>query len=210
MNLRVSCENDSAVLALTSPLPFPRPPKKKIHNPPKTSPHQDFSSPGHCPRDRSHEQPPSTNQLRGPHRRFVSGTNNRARVTDIKNTSLQALLPLHGHSVRDVSPNQRNRDVFPHNGPELFAHPPRSGGQPTHPVPLPCPGSKRSTRRQNPQKPFMTYDKVSGQIVTQLIQREFCQGVKLRGCVTGCSAKKLEEPITIGTFTELLLHGWKK
>ena len=56
----------------------------------------------------------------------------------------------------------------------------------------------------------MKYGKVSGQIVTQLIQREFCQGVKLRGCVTGCSAKKLEEPITIGTFTELLLHGWKK
>ncbi len=155
MNPCVSCENDSAVLALTSPLPLPRPLKKKIHRPPKTSPHQDFSSPVYCPRDRSHEQSPSTNQLSGPRRRFVSGTNNRARVRDIKNTSLQALLPLHGHSVGGVSPKQRNRDACPDNGPELSSHPSRSGGQPVLLFPLSHPDSKRSTQRQNPQRPFI-------------------------------------------------------
>ncbi len=125
----------------------PPSPQEKNPQPPKTPPHQDFSSPVYFLRDRSHEQPPSTNQLRGPRRRFVSGTNNRARVCDIKNKTLQALLPLHGHSVRGVSQNQRNRDACPHHGPELCTHPPRSGGQPAHPPPLPCPGSKRSTRR---------------------------------------------------------------
>ncbi len=123
----------------------------------KTPPHQDFSSPVRCPRDRSHEQPPSTNQLRGPHRRFVSGTNNRARVSVIKNTSLQALLSLHGHSVRGVSPNQHNRDTCPYNGSDLSVHPSRSGGQPDHLSPLPCPGSKRSTRRQNPPRSFIFF-----------------------------------------------------
>ena len=38
-------------------------------------------------------------------------------------------------------------DVCPQNGPELSVHPSRSGGQPVHLSPLPCPGSKRSTRR---------------------------------------------------------------
>ena len=116
---RVSCENDSVVLDLTSPLP------------------------------------PSTNQLCGPRRRFVSGTNNREHVNVIKNTSLQALLPLDGYSVRGVSPNQRNRDTCPHNGPELSAHPSRSVGQPDHPSPLPHPDSKRSARNQNPQRSFI-------------------------------------------------------
>ena len=71
--------------------------------------------------------------------------------------TLQDLLPLHGHIVCGVSPNQRNRDACPHNGSELSAHPTRSGGQPDHPPPLPRPGSKRSTRRQNPQKPFIFF-----------------------------------------------------
>jgi hypothetical protein len=69
----------------------------------------------------------------------------------------QALLPLHGRSDRGVSPNQRNDDACPHNGPELSAHPPRSGGTPAHLSPLPCPGSKRATRRQNPQRPFIFF-----------------------------------------------------
>ena len=123
--------------------PPPPPQEKPSTTYPKTPPHQDFSSPVHCSRDRSHEQPP--------------GTNPRARVSVIKNTSLQALLPLNGYSVRGVSPNQRNRDVFPHTGPELSAHPPRSGGHPDHLSSLPCPDSKRSTRRQNPQSPFIFF-----------------------------------------------------
>ena len=46
LNPCVSCENDSAVLALVSPLPLPRPPKKNHPQPTqkrmpiKTSPHQ--------------------------------------------------------------------------------------------------------------------------------------------------------------------------
>ena len=103
--------------------------QEKNPQPPKTPPHQDFSSPVHCTRDRSHEQTPSTNQLCGPHRKFVPGVNNRAR----------------------------NHDASPHNGTELSDHPPRSGGQPDHPVRLPRPGSKRSTRRRNPQNAFIFF-----------------------------------------------------
>ena len=36
----------------------------------------------HCPRGRFPEQPPSTNDLRGPRRGFVTGTNKRPRVLD--------------------------------------------------------------------------------------------------------------------------------
>ena len=46
-------------------------------------------SPIHCPRDRSHECPPSTNQLHGPHRGFVSGVNKSLYVNVIKNTHLK-------------------------------------------------------------------------------------------------------------------------
>ena len=157
MELASSPKNVSVVVPWSSSSPPPPPQEKNIHRLPNTSPHQDLSSPVLCPRDRSHDQPPSTNQLYGPHRRFVSGVNNRARVSTMKNTSFQALLPLYGHIVRDVSPNQRNRDACPHNGPELSAHPPRSGDQPSPLSPLPRPGSKRSTRRLIPQKPFIFF-----------------------------------------------------
>ena len=43
----------------------------------------------HWPRDRSHDQSPSTNQLCGPHRGFVSGTNKWTRVSTVKNTNLK-------------------------------------------------------------------------------------------------------------------------
>jgi hypothetical protein len=39
-----------------------------------------------CPRGRFPEQSPSTNDLRGPRRGFVSGTNKRPRVSTVKNT----------------------------------------------------------------------------------------------------------------------------
>ena len=56
-----------------------------------------------------------------------------------------------------VSPNQHNHDGHPHNGSEISSHPSRSGGQPTHLSPLPCPGSKRSTRSQNPKRSFIFF-----------------------------------------------------
>jgi hypothetical protein len=60
-NPHVSGENDSTVLTLTCPLPLPLLLKEQtIHNLPKTPPHEDFS-PVLFPRDRSHEQTPSTN-----------------------------------------------------------------------------------------------------------------------------------------------------
>ena len=105
-------------LCSTCPAESSSPPQEKPSTTyPKTPPHQDFSSPVCGPRDRSHDQPPSTNQLRSPRRRFVTGTNKRSCVSVIKNTPLQALLPPHGHD-RDVSPNQRSRDACPDNGAE--------------------------------------------------------------------------------------------
>ena len=59
--------------AFSSPPP-PRP-EKTIHNLPKTPSHQTSSSPMRCPRGRFPEQSPSTNELRGPLRGFVPGTN---------------------------------------------------------------------------------------------------------------------------------------
>ncbi len=64
---------------LTCPGAFSSPPrpaqKKTIQNLPKTPSHQTSSSPMRCPRGRFPEQPPSTNELRGPRRGFVTGTN---------------------------------------------------------------------------------------------------------------------------------------
>ena len=114
-----------------------------------------------CPKDRSHDQTPSTNQLCGPHRGFVPGTNKRVRVSVIKNTPLKPSCHRTGtatvanptrnmtmssedrvpyqespnKTIRTSIPqNQRNRDAYPHNGPDLSTHPPRSGKQPERPV----------------------------------------------------------------------------
>ncbi len=82
-NPYVSCENDSAILALVSLLPLPRPPKKKTSTtypkrlPIKTSPQQ-CAVPGIDPMS---TETPSTNQLCGPRRRFVTGTNKRHVLT---------------------------------------------------------------------------------------------------------------------------------
>ena len=128
-------------------LPLDLSDEKTIHNLPKTDPHQDFSSPGLCPRDRSHEQTPSTmpphghNDRGAPHQEcdyVVRGSFSPPRAIQ---QTIRTIIPL----------NQHNRDTCPHNGSELFAHPPRSGGQPVHLSPLLCPGSKSSTRRQNPK-----------------------------------------------------------
>ena len=96
------------------------------------------------PRDRSHGQTPSTNQLHGPHRGFVSGTNKRPPVSDIKNTHLNpschhtgttttrptqdcdyvvrgSCSPPRSRSKKTIRTriphNKRNRDVCPSNGP---------------------------------------------------------------------------------------------
>ncbi len=54
--------------------PSPAPPRKKLSTTyPKTTPHQDLLITSVWPRDRLPGQLPSTNQLRGPHRGFVSG-----------------------------------------------------------------------------------------------------------------------------------------
>ena len=157
MNPSVSCENDSAVLALTSPLSLPLPPKKKIHNHPKrllikTSPHQ-CDAPGIDPMSSPHLRINCTD----PTEDSCPGRITVRVLTPSRTFRFQTLLPLYGHSDRGVSPNQRTGDTCPHNEPELSSHPSRSGGQPAHLSPLPHPGSKRSTRRQNPQKPFIFF-----------------------------------------------------
>ena len=70
--------------ASSSPPP-PRP-EKTLHNLPKTPSHKASKSPMLCPMGRFPEQPPSANELRGPRRGFVPGTNKRPRVSTVKNT----------------------------------------------------------------------------------------------------------------------------
>ncbi len=63
----------------------------KIHNLPKKTPHQVFFSPMSWPRDGSHRQRPPTNQLYGPCRGFVTGSNKRPGVQTIRNTHLNPI-----------------------------------------------------------------------------------------------------------------------
>ena len=133
---------------------FPPPPRpeKTIHNLPKTPSHQTSSSPMRCPRGRFPEQPPSTNELRGPRRGFVPGTNKRLRVSTVKNTHFKPSCHRADTTTKHF-PHQMQPDVCLRNGPGLPAHPPQSGGQPPHLPLLPRTGVKKPTRRQDSQKP---------------------------------------------------------
>jgi hypothetical protein len=56
------------------------------------------------------EQPPSTNQLRGPRRRFVPGANKRPRVYVVKNTHLKPSCHRVGNNDRSFpTPNATRR-----------------------------------------------------------------------------------------------------
>ena len=106
---------------LTSPLPLPHPPKKKIHNHPKrllikTSPHQ-CADPGIDP-------------MGIPHLRINCAD-----------------------PAEDSCPGRITVLVLVSSRTRLS----KSGGQPAPLSPLPRPGSKRSTRRQNPQRPFIFF-----------------------------------------------------
>ncbi len=80
---------DPAEFALTLALPPPF--LQEIHPQPtqKCLPIKTSSSPMRWPRFRFPEKTPSTNQLCGPPRRLVSGTNKRPRVCVVKNTNLK-------------------------------------------------------------------------------------------------------------------------
>jgi hypothetical protein len=93
--------------------PPPSRPEKTIHNLPKTPSHQTSSSPMRCPRGRFPEQPPSTNELCGPRRGFVPGTNKRPRVTTVK-TRISSLLPSRDTTTKHF-PHQTQPDVCPCN-----------------------------------------------------------------------------------------------
>jgi hypothetical protein len=99
-----------------------------------------------CPRGRFPEQPPSTNELCGPLRGFVPGTNKGPRVGVVKNTHLKASCHRVGTTTKHF-PHQTQPDVCPRNWPGLPAHPSQSGDQPDHLPLLPRTGVKRSTRR---------------------------------------------------------------
>jgi hypothetical protein len=103
------------------------------------------------PRNRFPGQCPSTNQLCGPRRGFVSGTNRRPRVYDIKNTNLIPSYHRAGTATQR-SPHQTQPDVCPCNGTWPPDHPTQSGGQPAHLSLSPYIDVKRSTRRPNPRK----------------------------------------------------------
>jgi hypothetical protein len=88
-NVCRSVKTDPVVRDLTFPLPPPTPTRKTFHNLPKKTSHQVFFSPMRWPRDRSHRQRPPTNQLYGPYRGFVTGSNKRPGVQTIRNTHLK-------------------------------------------------------------------------------------------------------------------------
>ena len=99
LNPRVSCEHDSAVVALASPLPLPHPPKKKIHNLPENASPSNLRPPVRCLRDRSHRPAPiressPSHPCTGP----PPKTSKRPRVDAIKNAHLKLSLALRGNS----------------------------------------------------------------------------------------------------------------
>ena len=144
----VIIHNRNKYLSPLSPFPalpglfvgcVPQPTQKRL--PIKTSPHQ-CDAPGIDPMSSPHLRINCTDPVEDSCPRRIT-----VRVLASSRTRLfQALLSLLGHSDRGVSPNQRNGDVCPHTGPELSAHPPRSGGQPAHLPPLPGPGSNLLVR----------------------------------------------------------------
>ncbi len=140
---------DPAERVLALPLPPPRPAQKKtFHNLPKTPSHKASKSPMLCPMGRFPEQPPSANELRGPRRGFVPGTNKRPRVSTVKNTHSKPSCHRTGTTTKHF-PHQTQPDACPRNGPGLPTHPPQSGGQPPHLPLLPRTGVKKPTRRQD-------------------------------------------------------------
>jgi hypothetical protein len=80
---------DPADRALTLSLPPPSPQEKHPRPTQKCLPIKTSSSPMRWPKCRFPEQPPPTNQLCGPHKRFVTGANKRPRVCSVKNTHLK-------------------------------------------------------------------------------------------------------------------------
>ena len=133
---------------------FPPPPRPEKNHPQPTQkrlPIKTFSSPMLCLRGKFPGHPPATNELCGPRRGFVSGTNKRPRVSTVKNTHLKTSRHRIGTTTWR-SPHQMQPNVCPCNGPGLPAHPPQSGGQPAHLPLLPHTGLKRPTRRQDSQK----------------------------------------------------------
>jgi hypothetical protein len=132
--------------------PSPAPPKKTIHNLPKNAspsrpPHHQCLTMGQTPWAAPiYESTARTSQ------RIRARANKRPRVSAIKTTLLKALLPSRGNNDQAFpTPNATRR--CPRNGPGPPANPPQSGGQPTHLPHLPRTGVKKSTRRQNPQRP---------------------------------------------------------
>ncbi len=94
---------------LESPLPLPRPPKKKIHNLPKNVSPSNFPSPVWWPRDRFHGQSPSANPSSlDPCKGFPPKTRKWTRAGSIRNTHLN---PSCHRTVRTtvVRPSQPGR-----------------------------------------------------------------------------------------------------
>ena len=101
-----SCENDSAVLVMTSPLPLPRPPKKKINNLPKNASPSNLPSPVYLSRHRSHRQTPIHKSSVSDYcKGSIPRTNERPRVDAIKNAPVEPSCHCTG-TTTVVHPNQ--------------------------------------------------------------------------------------------------------
>jgi hypothetical protein len=129
-------KTDPAARILSLSLPPPTHLEKNIHNLPKTTPPQDLLITNAMTSGRFHGQSPSTNQLHGPRRGFVPGTNKRPRVCVVKNTHLKSSCHRVGTTTKHF-PHQTQPDVCPWNGSGLPDQPSQCRGQPDHPPPLP-------------------------------------------------------------------------
>jgi hypothetical protein len=93
------------------------------------------------PRDRFPEQSPSTNELCGPRRGFVTRTNKWPRVS-LSRTRISRPLVITRETTTKYFPHQTQPNVCPNNGSGLPVHPAQSGDQPAHLPLLPHSGVK--------------------------------------------------------------------
>ncbi len=111
------------------------------------------SSPILWPRCRFPEKLPSTNQLCGPGRRFVSRTNKWPRVYTVKNKHVKPSCHRVGNNDQTIFTPTATRCVTTQWAKTTRSPNPVRGKLP-HPPPIPRIGVKRSTRRQNPLRNF--------------------------------------------------------
>jgi hypothetical protein len=128
------CENFSAKTRPGTPLPLPRPPKKKHPQPTRERLLIESPSPVRCPRNRFPGPSPSVNPCTGPHAKDshpkpasdCALTPSRARISSPLAIAREQRRALFQHPPQ----KERNRDVCPRNGPGLPPTGPSPGANP--------------------------------------------------------------------------------